>query len=80
MQRNIAVLFVMSMLAIHVAAPTRMSPLERVLEADLGRYSAETGLYVKHLTTGDEAAIRADNEFNSYTPMTRRHGEPRLAL
>jgi hypothetical protein len=30
-------------------------------------FSTKTGLYVKHLTTGEEAAVRADDDFNSYS-------------
>ena len=39
--------------------------LERMLQADLARFPAKTGIYVKHLTTGQEAAVRADETFNS---------------
>jgi reactive intermediate/imine deaminase len=39
--------------------------LAAVLEAELERIPANTGLYLKHLKTGDEVAIRADTSFNS---------------
>jgi reactive intermediate/imine deaminase len=39
--------------------------LAAVLEAELDRIPANTGLYLKHLKTGDEVAIRADTSFNS---------------
>ena len=39
--------------------------LAAVLAAELDRISANTGLYLKHLKTGDEVAIRADTSFNS---------------
>jgi beta-lactamase class A len=39
--------------------------LQRLLEAELSRFPAKAGIYVKHLTTGEEAAIRGDETFNS---------------
>jgi reactive intermediate/imine deaminase len=39
--------------------------LAAALEAELGRIPANTGFYLKHLTTGEEIAIRADAAFNS---------------
>jgi beta-lactamase class A len=39
--------------------------LQRLLEADLQRYPAKAGIHVKHLTTGEEAAVRGDERFNS---------------
>ena len=39
--------------------------LAGALEAALGRIPANTGFYLKHLTTGEEVAIRADEAFNS---------------
>ena len=41
------------------------SHLTRLLESELSRFPAKTGLYVKHLTTGDQAVIRGDDHFNS---------------
>src|SRR3954471_20773541 len=41
------------------------SPLERLLDAEVSRMPARVGLYVKHLGTGEEAAIRADEIFSS---------------
>lgn len=43
-------------------AQTRLSAL---LAEHLSHIPANTGLYVKHLTTGEEVAIRADGSFNS---------------
>ena len=40
-------------------------PLERLLAGELARMPAKAGIYVKHLTTGEEAAINADTRFNS---------------
>ena len=41
------------------------SGLQRLLDADLARFPARTGVWVKHLTTGEEASVRADESFNS---------------
>jgi beta-lactamase class A len=41
------------------------SALRRMLEAEVARMPARVGLYVKHLGTGEEAAIRADEIFSS---------------
>ena len=46
------------------SAPTS-SGLQRLLEAELARFPAKAGVWVKHLTSGDEAAVRADESFNS---------------
>jgi beta-lactamase class A len=44
---------------------TASSGLQRLLEAELARFPAKAGVWVKHLTTGEEAAVRADESFNS---------------
>jgi hypothetical protein len=41
------------------------APLQRLLQAELGRIPARAGIYVKHLKTGEEAAVLADERFNS---------------
>ena len=48
-----------------LVAQTSSSGLTRVLEAELSRFPARAGLYVKHLKTGEEAGVRADEAFNS---------------
>lgn len=48
-----------------VAAPPGAGGLARLLEAELDRFPAKTGIYVKHLTTAEEASVRADVSFNS---------------
>jgi beta-lactamase class A len=40
-------------------------PLERLLAGELARMPAKAGIYVKHLTTGEEAGVGADERFNS---------------
>src|SRR5687767_13771422 len=41
------------------------SGLQRLLDAELARFPGQAGVWVKHLTTGEEAAIRGDETFNS---------------
>src|SRR5262245_43240816 len=41
------------------------SGLTRLLEAELSRIPGKAGIYVKHLTTGEEAGVRSDEQFNS---------------
>jgi hypothetical protein len=40
-------------------------PLQRLLQAELERIPAKAGIYVKHLKTGEEAAVLPDERFNS---------------
>jgi len=50
-------------------APRAQQPskprLQRLLEAELARFPGKAGIYVKHLTLGEEAAVHADDSFNS---------------
>jgi len=39
--------------------------LQRLLDAELARFPGKAGVWVKDLTTGEEAAVRADDAFNS---------------
>jgi len=39
--------------------------LQRLLDAELARFPGRAGIWVKHLTTGDSAGVRADEAFNS---------------
>jgi beta-lactamase class A len=41
------------------------SGLQHLLDAELGRFPGRAGIWVKHLTTGDSAGVRADEAFNS---------------
>src|SRR5687768_14304700 len=41
------------------------SGLQRLLDAELARFPGRAGVWVKHLTTGEEAGVRADDTFNS---------------
>ncbi len=46
-------------------APRAGSGLQRLLEAELARFPGKAGVWVKHLTFGEEAGVRADETFNS---------------
>ena len=39
--------------------------LTLALETELDQFPARTSIYLKHLKTGEEAAVRADESFNS---------------
>jgi beta-lactamase class A len=41
------------------------SGLQRLLDAELARFPGRAGVWVKHLVTGEEATVRADETFNS---------------
>jgi beta-lactamase class A len=43
----------------------RAEGLQRLLDAELARFPGRAGLWVKHLTSGEEAGVRADETFNS---------------
>ena len=67
--RRAATVAGLSVLAIATARgqqPVRAaSGLQRLLDAELARFPAKAGVWVKHLTTGEEAAVRGDSTFNS---------------
>ena len=48
-----------------VTAQSSTAKLTAALDAALAEFPARTGLYLKHLKTGEEVAIRADESFNS---------------
>ena len=60
----IAIVAALALLPIGSAAQTP-GPLQRLLQAELARIPAKAGIYVKHLKTGEEAAVRPDESFNS---------------
>jgi beta-lactamase class A len=41
------------------------SGLQRLLDAEIARFPGKAGLWVKHLSTGEEAGVQADETFNS---------------
>jgi beta-lactamase class A len=52
-------------MSLGLAAQPSKTGLTRLLEAGLDRFPARVGVYVKHLATGEEAAVRADEAFSS---------------
>jgi beta-lactamase class A len=62
MTRLIAVLAASATLA---AGQPSGGNLQKLLDAELARFPARAGVWVKHLTTGEEAAVHADDTFNS---------------
>ena len=61
-----AVVFGLGVLPSGLAARTQSGRgLERILQAELARFPGRVGVWVKHLTTGEEAAAAADDTFNS---------------
>src|SRR5918994_1257136 len=54
-----------AMLSLTPLAGKQVTGLQRLLDAEIGRFPARAGVWVKHLTTGEEAGVRADETFNS---------------
>ena len=52
-------------LAAQPSSSRAASGLQRLLDAELARVPGTAGVWVKHLTTGEEAAVNADRVFNS---------------
>lgn len=53
-------------LLLAVGQPAAQSrTLQALLEAELAAFPARTGVSVKHLTTGEEAGVRADEDFST---------------
>jgi beta-lactamase class A len=55
-------------LAVAHTAPAQQAArpgLQHLLDVELARFPGRAGIWVKHLTLGDEVAIRADDTFNS---------------
>jgi beta-lactamase class A len=65
--RRIAMVAAVSLIALAAtpAQQTGRPGLQRLLEAELARFPGRAGVWVKHLTLGEEAAVRADETFNS---------------
>ena len=47
------------------AQQTAKPGLQRLLEAELARFPGHAGVWVRHLSLGEEAAVHADDTFNS---------------
>lgn len=59
---------VLSLLVLFAATVSAQGPsrdLTKLLESQLADFPARTGLYVKHLGTGEEASVRGDESFSS---------------
>jgi beta-lactamase class A len=65
--RSLAAMAVVLIAALAVSpADTRgTAGLQALLDAELARFPAKAGIHVKHLKTGEEAAVRGDEVFNS---------------
>jgi len=61
--RRISLLFLLC--SIPALSQRNTSALERLLQAEASRIPARVGIFVKHLPSGEEAAVRADDLFNS---------------
>ena len=65
MRRALLALMMLFALPYGAVAQSATSELTRLLEADLARYPARAGVYVKNLRTGEEAMVNADQSFSS---------------
>lgn len=65
MRPHTTVALLLLALAATLAARPSQSGLTRLLEAELARFPARTGVYVKHLVSGEEAEVRGDQSFSS---------------
>ena len=64
--RTIALILLLPLAAaLSAQTPPKVSGLTQLLESHLAGFPARTGLYVKHLGTGEEAAVRGDESFSS---------------
>ena len=50
---------------VHAQQSSGSSGLQRILDAELARFPGRAGVWVKHLTIGEEASVHADDAFNS---------------
>ena len=51
------------------ATGSAASGLARLLEAELARFPSQSGIYARHLPSGEEAAVRADDSFDSVSTI-----------
>src|SRR5215471_20837574 len=61
----LAVLSLVLLLPALSLSQSAKSGLTRLLEGELSRFPARTGIYVKHMQTGEEAGVREHELFNS---------------
>ncbi len=55
-----AALVATSLAARRPALTAAAGSLQQLVDAELSRFPAKAGLYLKHLKTGEEAAVRGD--------------------
>ena len=65
MRKASTILLVLLLPSFMFAQLAPKSGLTRLLEAEAGRFSAKVGIYVKHMTTGEEAGVREHELFNT---------------
>ena len=65
MQARTTALILFLPLAAGLSAQAPPRDLTKLLESQLADFPARTGLYVKHLGTGEEASVRGDESFSS---------------
>ena len=58
--RTVAILLFTALPAFAQGASLPPSALQRLLDAEAARFPGKLGVWVKHLTTGEEAGVRAD--------------------
>src|SRR5262245_46559019 len=63
-RRLVGIALLLALASLPGAAQTP-SGLQRLLDAELARFPGRAGVWVKHLTTAEEAAVRGDETFNS---------------
>lgn len=54
-----------ALLSVVTASAQSPTGLQRILDAEVARFPGRAGLWVKHLTTNEDAAVNADDTFNS---------------
>jgi len=67
MARTIAVFLILLAPSPSFAQAQATTALTRLLDAEVARMPARAAVYVKHMTTGEEAAVQADEAFNSFS-------------
>src|SRR5215472_12785866 len=63
--KTLAVLVLAFVVPLAATPQSTKSGLTKLLEGELSRFPARTGIYVKHMTTGEEAGVREHELFNS---------------
>src|SRR5262252_5321568 len=63
--KTLAVLVLAFVVPLAATPQSTKSGLTKLLEGELSRFPARTGIYVKHMTTGEEAGVRDHELFNS---------------